>query len=58
MAAKMMPLLSATERSEVGSLANYRYSLLTASACYALLTPHYWLGRGPDQRLRGLDPGS
>ena len=28
------------------------------AAYYLLLTTHYLLGRGPDQRLRGIGPGS
>ena len=87
MAAKMMPLLSAAERSEVDALRNRtpltahylllatRYSLLTThdsllanhhlllTTTYSLLSlltaaPHSLLGRGPDQQLRGVGPGS
>ena len=94
MAAKMMPLLSAAERSEVDAMRHYtpltarylllathyslRHSLLTThysllsllATHYSLLTtrysllslltaaPHFLLGRGPDQQLRGIGPGS
>ena len=83
MATKMMPLLSAAERSEVDALRNRtpltahylllatlathfslltsHYSLLTTTySLLSLLTaaPHSLLGRGPDQQLRGVGPGS